>query len=271
MDIQKLVKKYVDEGYDLISSKSKVAQDIVLSKIFNSRFKYHVTLKGGVVMHNISNSFRQATHDIDLDFIKYSLEDESIQNFIYKLNSVDDGVEISIIGKIEELHHQDYNGKRIYIKLTDGKNEIDTKLDIGVHKLFELNQEEYFFNLDSLGEGVSLLINSCEQIFAEKLKSLLVFGIKTTRYKDLYDLYYLIDTHKIDDTKLIKTFDILIFQNLKMKEENVEDIYYRIKEIFENPIYKFNLYNKKENWLGVESDKIIFCILNYINKLMVLV
>ena len=68
---------------------------------------------------------------------------------------------------------------------------IDTKLDIGVHKLFELEQDNYYFNLDALNDGVSLLINSPEQIFTEKLKSLLKLGIRSTRYKDLFDFYYL--------------------------------------------------------------------------------
>lgn len=268
MDIKMLVKQYVEEGYDMLSAQSKVAQDILLNKIFKSRFKNHVTIKGGVVMHNISNSYRRATHDIDLDFIKYSLEEKSIQSFIDKLNSVNDGINVEIVGKIEELHHQDYNGKRVYVRLINGKNVIDTKLDIGVHKSFELSQEEYYFNLNSMGKGVNLLINSCEQIFTEKLKSLLIFGIRTTRYKDLFDLYFLINTNKLDNKKLIETFGILIFKDSKMREKSVEDIYERLRGIFRNPIYKLNLSTKKDNWLDEEIDKVLKIILKFINNLV---
>ena len=48
-------------------------------------------------MHSISQDKRRATRDLDLDFIKYSLEDKSIINFIDK---VDDGIHIEIVGKI---------------------------------------------------------------------------------------------------------------------------------------------------------------------------
>ena len=37
-------------------------------------------------MHNISKDMRRATRDMDIDFIKYSLEDKSIRNFIKELN-----------------------------------------------------------------------------------------------------------------------------------------------------------------------------------------
>ena len=90
-------------------------------------------------MHNISKDKRRATRDMDFDFIKYSLSDESIKQFIEKLNNVNDGINININGNIEKLHHQDYDGKRVYITLIDSNNyRIDSKLDIGVHKDFDI-------------------------------------------------------------------------------------------------------------------------------------
>lgn len=56
----------------------------IKSNIKSTYFK-NVTIKGGVVMHSISNDKRRATRDIDLDFIKYSLDDSSIINFIKNL------------------------------------------------------------------------------------------------------------------------------------------------------------------------------------------
>ena len=73
-------------------------------------------------------------------------------------------------------------------------NIIATKLDIGVHSKFDIEQEEYCFELDSIGENVMLLMNSKEQMFTEKLSSLLRIGRFSTRYKDIFDLYYFIST-----------------------------------------------------------------------------
>ena len=268
MNLEDIVRKYTVENYDLIDARSKAAQDIILSKISKSRFKNNITIKGGVVIHSISNSIRRATRDLDLDFIKYSLEDESIREFINKLNSVNDNVTVQIMGKIEELHHQDYSGKRVYIKLVDNNNyEIDTKLDIGVHKLFELAQDDYYFNLDGIADGVSLFINSPEQIFTEKLKSLLRLGFRSTRYKDLFDFYYLINYDKLDSKKLLKTFKVIIFDDNIMRENTIEDIYFRLKSVFKSNIYRNNLTDPKNNWLDIPINDAINGVLDYIEKL----
>ena len=119
MDIYEAINKYVESGYSEDDAIPKVAQDIVLLKIGNSKYNKNITVKGGVVMHNISKDMRRATRDMDIDFIKYSLEDKSIRDFIKELNNTDDGIKIKITGKIEPLHHQDYDGKRVYVQLTD--------------------------------------------------------------------------------------------------------------------------------------------------------
>lgn len=268
MNLEDIVRHNIENGYDLIDARSKVAQDIILSKISKSKFKNNITIKGGVVMHSISNSVRRATRDLDLDFIKYSLEDKSIIGFIDRLNSVDDNITVEIVGKIEELHHQDYSGKRVYIKISDVNNyEIDTKLDIGVHKLFELEQDDYYFNLDAMEDGVSLLINSPEQIFTEKLKSLLKLGFRSTRYKDLFDFYYLINYDKLDRKKLLKSFQVIIFDDNTMFEETLENIYSRLNSIFKSNAYKRNLANPKNNWLDIPINDAIEKVLNYIEEL----
>lgn len=106
-------------------------------------------------MHNISKSTRRATRDLDLDFIKYSLDDSSIINFINELNEESKESIIKINGSIEKLHHQLYDGKRVNISITDNYNNIlETKLDIGVHKYFELEQEEYIFDFALLDGNV---------------------------------------------------------------------------------------------------------------------
>lgn len=268
MNLEDIVRKNVEEGYELIDARSKVAQDIILSKISKSEFKKNITIKGGVVMHSISNSVRRATRDLDLDFIKYSLENESIRSFIDKLNSVGDNITIEIIGEMEELRHQDYSGKRVHIRLVDTNNyNIDTKLDIGVHKLFELEQDDYYFNLDAIEDGVSLLINSPEQIFTEKLKSLLKLGFRSTRYKDLFDFYYLINNDKLDRKKLLKVFQVIIFDDNNMFEETVADIYSRFESIFNSNIYKRNLSDPKNNWLDIPVNVVIESVLKYIEEL----
>ena len=268
MSLEEIIDSYVENGYSLEDARSKVSQDVILLKISNSKFSKHITIKGGVVIHNISNDIRRATRDLDIDFIRYSLDDDSIRNFIKSLNMVEDGIDIKIVGEIKPLHHQDYDGKRVNILINDNFNcIIKTKLDIGVQKSFDVEQDEYCFNLNGINKNVSLLINSKEQIFTEKVKSLLKLGLKSTRYKDLFDFYYLINMTKLDKNKLDKCFKNLIFKDKTMKENNYKDVFNRLDVTFNSITYKFNLGNPKVNWLDINSEKAIRNVLNYIKDL----
>ena len=219
-------------------------------------------------MHSISNDIRRATQDLDFDFIKYSLDDKSIKNFIKTLSEIKDGIKIKIVDKITPLHHQDYAGKRVNLKITDTfDNTIYTKLDIGVHKLFELEQEEYCFSFDLYKNSANLLINSMEQILTEKLKSLLKLGFRSTRYKDLFDFYYLIENNKLDKDKLINCIEILIFKDETMRENTIQDIITRMKGTLNSQRYRNNLNSPKVNWLEIPIEETIDIVLDYISSL----
>ena len=219
-------------------------------------------------MHSISKDLRRATRDMDLDFIKYSLEDNSIIRFIEELSNVDDGIKIKIDGEIKELHHQDYDGKRVNIELFDKYgNKLKTKLDIGVHKLLDIKQDEYCFDLSIINKNANLLINSKEQIFVEKIKSLLKLGFRSTRYKDLFDFYYLINRTELDKEKLMNCFNILIFKDETMRENNIKDVVNRLQMTFNSNAYRNHLSNPKNNWLDITVDDAIMSVLKYIKSL----
>lgn len=108
--LNEFIAKTKTEGYNDETAEAKVCQDIILKAISNCSLRNNVTIKGGVVMRSISHNVRRATQDIDIDFIRYSLSDMSIISFISKLNCVD-GLDICIVGQIDELKQQDYHGK----------------------------------------------------------------------------------------------------------------------------------------------------------------
>lgn len=264
MNLEELRREYIASGFTLANASAKICQDIILSKISKSEMNNNVTIKGGVVMFGLSNDKRRATRDLDLDFIKYSLSDVAIRKFIDTLNLVSDGVTISIDGDIQELHHQDYNGRRVNITLKDANGfTVSAKLDIGVHKNFDIKQEEYCFNLDAINETATLIINSKEQIICEKLKSLLRFGIRTTRYKDIFDIYYLINETSINKNDLLDVINILIIEDTTMREKNMNDIVDNLNAVLNNNIFKRNLTIAKNNWLGLPVDDVVDNIMNY--------
>lgn len=267
MNLNGLVNNYLSLGYVIADAQSKVCQDLILYKIGKSKYAHNITVKGGVVMHNISKSTRRATRDLDLDFIRYSLDDNSIINFINELNK-NDKDSIIINGNIEKLHHQLYDGKRVNISITDNyNNSLETKLDIGVHKYFELEQDEYIFDFDILDGSVSLLINSPEQIVCEKLKSLLKFGIRSTRYKDIFDFYYLINNDILNKDRLLKYVDLLIIKDENINQNTINEIILRLETILNDRRFIARLNNARSNWINMPVNDVIDNVLDYFKSL----
>lgn len=265
IDIQKLKDKYVDEGYSEKNAESRVCQDIILAAISKSSLSRNITIKGGVVMRSMTGNSRRATQDLDIDFIRYSLSDESIDMFLDKINCLED-MEIIRFGKIEELSQQDYNGKRVLIRIKDNSGAvIKSKIDLGVHRHLEIEQEEYCFDIAFDEEGASLLINSKEQMFTEKLRSLLKFGTLSTRYKDIYDIYY--HCNQVDVEKLKVCLDIYIFNDSGMKENNLVDITKRVKFVFANDTYKNRVDKSDKRWIDDDIESVFNRIIGFLEKL----
>ena len=61
-------------------------------------------------MRSVSSDARRATQDIDMDFIRYSISDAAIDEFLSKLNCLG-RITIERTGKITKLKQQDYHGK----------------------------------------------------------------------------------------------------------------------------------------------------------------
>ncbi len=265
INIQKLIEEAMKNGYKGDNASAKVCQDIVLKAIATSSLSRNVTIKGGVVMRSKTNNVRRATQDLDIDFIRYSLADESIDVFIQKLNCLQ-GIRIKRTGQIEELRQQDCSGKRVFVVIEDGEgNRIRSKIDFGVHNRLELKQEEYCFDIAYDDEGASLLINSDEQMFAEKLRSLLKFGPLSTRFKDVYDMYYLKDT--VDKKKLLAALDTYIFSDNSMREKDGMDMSKRLRFTFNDKIYLKSLDTSDKRWVDDDIHEIANGLIGFVSKL----
>lgn len=262
-----MVEKYREIGYTERTAEARVCQDIVLKAIQKSSMGQNVTIKGGVVMRSLTQDVRRATEDIDLDFIRHSIDDHSIMRFISKLNCLDDLVIKIKQNRIEELSQQEYHGKRIFIIISDMTGyRLESKLDIGVHANMEIEQRKYCFDVCMDDEGASLLINSCEQIFTEKLRSLLRFGPLSTRYKDIFDFCYLIE--HVDIIRLKNCIETYIIKDPALKEGNMDSIYKRISKVFSNRHFIHSIKHCGDrNWLEINIEDAFRIILDFLKIL----
>ena len=121
--------------------------------------------------------------------------------------------------------------------------------------------------MEALKDSATLIINSKEQIICEKIKSLLRFGIRSTRYKDIFDIYYLINNTDINKDDLLFTMHSLIFNDKTMRENNLYDIIKNLKITINNNIFKHNLLDARNNWLGISVDEVISSVIMYFESL----
>lgn len=265
MNLQEAVQVEIERGLSDLNARAKVCQDIVLKSIALGGQNRNITVKGGVVMRAKTGNIRRATQDLDIDFIRYSLSDDSIDDFIAKMNTIQ-GISVKRAGKIEELKQQDYKGKRVYVEISDDSGfKIKSKIDFGVHNKLDMAQEEYCFDIAFDESGANLLINSNEQMLVEKLRSLLKFGTNSTRFKDVFDIFYL--SQHVELLKLRRCIDAYIIGDVQMLENSRQDVLYRIRRIFSNKNYLKQMDESDKNWLAVPINEVVEGILDFFERL----
>ena len=148
--------------------------------------------------------------------------------------------------------------------MDSNRNMVESKIDLGVHKHMEIEQEEFCFDIAFDNEGVSLLANTREQMFAEKLRSLLKFGSFSTRYKDVYDMYY--QCGKMNEEKLFQCLHTFIFDDSGMRENDMNAIVKRVEFVFHDKIYKQRVDKSDKRWMDDAIGEVFNSILEYLKK-----
>lgn len=264
MDFKAVTAELMSAGYRRAAARAKIAHDVVLSAIRAAGMKERITIKGGVVMSGMTKAVRRATMDMDADFVRYSLSDDAIEKFVRKMNAHSDCT-IELDGPIADLRQQEYRGKRIYLRIADEHgSKVLTKVDLGVHAKMEVKQRDFKFDIVAGDKGVRLLANSKEQIFVEKLKSLLRLGTLSSRYKDVYDMYYLIG--KMNRAVFRAYLGLYIYRDPKMRERSPSDIAARLRDVFSDRTFRRQLRNRKFAWLDVSSEAATSAIVDFILK-----
>lgn len=266
-DLARIRDSYINDGLSYAQAEARCAQDAMLDLIAKSTLVDNITIKGGVLMQHVSKDARRATTDFDLDFVRYPIADTSIKKFIKTLYTGGSAFSVKLTGSIEELKHQDYSGKRIHVIISDGLgNSIESKVDIGVHTLVSPELEDICFDLSKLDESVTLLADSNEQMVAEKLRSLLRIGAASTRYKDVFDVYYLLAVKGVDSEKLNDALGALVLNDTSMRERSYDDIASRLRSVFSNRRFASQLSRAKNDWLAVSPGMATSAIVKYFSE-----
>ena len=224
----------------------------VLMRLEKSKYRDNIILKGGVLLSSIMGSDMRTTKDIDATLKSIPLNEETIKNIFEEIFSIDidDGFTFKI-ENIKDIRLEDvYGGYRINVYGKFDKLKTNFFIEVTTGDIITPREIKYKYKSIFEDKTINIMAYTIETIIAEKFESIISKNISTTRAKDFYDMYIIVNKHidKVDKTTLVKA----IKKTFKHRNTNI-DIEY-LNEMFE--IIKdsialkelFGNYSKKLNY-----------------------
>ena len=88
-------------------------------------------------------------------------------------------------------------------------------------------------------------------------------GTASTRFKDVFDVYYLLCREGVDEDALDQAMRLLVYDADDMRENNSQDAHARLSRVLNDRRFRRNLANARNNWLGANVDKVVSGILQH--------
>ena len=112
-----------------------------------------------------------------------------------------------------------------------------------------MTQVEYGFDVVTAPEKAELQANSNEQMFVEKLASLLRHGALSNRQKDIFDMYYLSSRVRL---KVVRRYvSMLVYSSRRCPIADKRGMVDSLRRTFGSARYMRKLASARINWLGV--------------------
>ena len=222
----------------------------VLMRLEKSKYKDNIILKGGVLLSSIIGSDMRTTKDIDATLKSIPLNEESIRNIFEEILSID--INDDFIFKIENIKdirlEDEYGGFRINVYGEFDKLKTHFFIEVTTGDIITPREIKYKYNSIFEDKTIDIMAYTIETIIAEKFESIISKNITTTRAKDFYDMYVIVNNHidKVDKNILIKAIKRTFkHRNTNFNIEYLNDMFVIIKnsivlkELFDNYSTKF--------------------------------
>ena len=244
----------------------------VLARLEKSKYRDNVILKGGVLLSSIIGEDLRTTKDIDATLKSLPLNIDSIRNIFEEILSIDidDNVNFEIVN-IKDIRSEDeYGGFRINVKGTFYKIKTNFFIEITTGDIITPREIKYKYNSIFEDKKINIMAYSIETIIAEKFESIISKNITTTRAKDFYDLYMLLNDHEddINNRNLVKAIENTF--NKRNTEFDIDNFKETVEILEDSNVLKrvFTDYQSKlEYTKEVSFDDTIKAIKNIINIL----
>ncbi len=165
----------------------------LLDRIAASRFRKHFVIKGGFLIASILGIGSRSTMDIDATVKDFSVSSENVDKVFKEICGIDivDHL-IFLFGRIEEIREKDdYLGLRVFIECHYGKMKVPLTVDLTTGDTIISREVEYMYKCVFDDKAIPVLAYPLENVFAEKLDTIVSRGAANTRTRDFYDVYML--------------------------------------------------------------------------------
>lgn len=180
----------------------------LLERISISKYKDNFILKGGMLISAMLGIDSRTTMDMDTTIKGLPLTKDNITNIMDEICNIeiDDNVTLKI-NKVELIREDDdYGGYRITFEAKyNNEMPVIMKIDITTGDKITYKEIEYSFTLMLEDRKIQIWSYNVETIITEKFEAIVKRGVLSTRIRDYYDVYMLINTqNKIIDKKTLK-------------------------------------------------------------------
>ena len=180
----------------------------LLERISISKYKDNFILKGGMLISAMLGIDSRTTMDMDTTIKGLPLTKDNITNIMDEICNIeiDDNATLKI-NKVELIREDDdYGGYRITFEAKyNNEMPVIMKIDITTGDKITYKEIEYSFTLMLEDRKIQIWSYNVETIIAEKFEAIVKRGVLSTRIRDYYDVYMLINTqNKIIDKKTLK-------------------------------------------------------------------
>lgn len=195
-----------NEGFNLILTRYTVER--LLYRLTRSTYAEKFILKGAMLMAVWMGQSHRPTRDLDLlgsgdassEYLKHVFQQ------VCQVQVEDDGLvfEAESIEVIEIREGQEYPGQRVKLTAKLGNARVRVQVDVGYGDAVtpDAMTIEYPGLLDFPSPQIRAY--SRETVVAEKLETMIRFGMVNSRMKDFYDLHILSKTFSFDGSILVQ-------------------------------------------------------------------
>lgn len=200
----KLLNVAKEEGVFYQTILTRYFQERLLYRMSQTAYRENFFLKGGALMYAYEHFAARPTLDIDFLGENISNQGERIATAFREICSVpceEDGVTFDVekISFKEITEFKDYHGIRLNIPVSMDTIRQVMSMDIGFGDVVTPRPVplDYPLLLTALPR-VGILAYSIETVIAEKMHAVVDLADKTSRMKDYYDLYIILNTIQYD-------------------------------------------------------------------------